>query len=66
MKSTVTWTGDRRWLAQTEDGHSIVTGGAHDGAPKPGPTPMELVLIGLGSCSAFDHDWRIEEAITQD
>ncbi|NNE79221.1 MAG: OsmC family protein [Silicimonas sp.] len=54
MKSTITWTGDRRWLGQTESGHSIVIGNAHDDAPKPGPSAMELVLMGAGACSSFD------------
>ena len=54
MKSTITWTGDRRWLGQTESGHSIVIGNAHGDAPKPGPSAMELVLMGAGACSSFD------------
>ncbi len=54
MKSTVTWTGDRRWLGQTESGHSIVIGTAHEDAPKPGPSAMELVLMGAGACSSYD------------
>ena len=54
MKSTVTWTGDRRWLGQTESGHAIVIGTPHGDAPKPGPSAMELVLMGAGACSSFD------------
>lgn len=54
MKSRLTWTGDRSFLGQTESGHSIVIGTAHGDAPKPGPSAMELVLLGAGSCSAWD------------
>ena len=54
MKSTVTWTGDRRWLGQTESVHAIVIGTPHGDAPKPGPSAMELVLMGAGACSSFD------------
>jgi len=54
MKSRLTWTGDRSFLGQTESGHSIVIGTAHGDAPKPGPSAMELILLGAGSCSAWD------------
>ena len=54
MKSRLTWTGDRTFLGQTESGHSIVVGTAHNDAPKPGPSAMELVLMGAGACSSYD------------
>ena len=54
MKSTVSWTGDRAFWGQTEDGHSVVLGTATESAPKPGPSAMELVLMGAGGCSAWD------------
>ncbi len=54
MKSTVTWTGNRTFIGQTESGHAIAFGTAHGEAGKPGPSPMELLLIGTGGCSAWD------------
>ena len=54
MKSRLTWTGDRTFVGQTESGHSVVIGTAHNDAPKPGPSAMELVLMGAGTCSAYD------------
>lgn len=54
MKSTVTWTGNRTFVGQTEGGHAIAFGTAHGEAQKPGPSPMELLLIGTGGCSAWD------------
>lgn len=54
MKSTVTWVRDKMFAGQTESGHSIVIGTAEGDAPKPGPSAMELVLLGAGSCSAWD------------
>lgn len=43
------------FLAESGSGHSVVM----DGAPEHGgrnlaPRPMEMVLIGLGGCTAFD------------
>ncbi|MCV6592259.1 MAG: OsmC family protein [Silicimonas sp.] len=54
MKSRLSWTGDRTFLGQTESGHSVVIGTAHEDAPKPGPSAMELVLLGAGACSCYD------------
>ena len=54
MKSTITWIGKKTFTGQTESGHSIVIGTADGEAPKPGPSAMELVLMGAGSCSAWD------------
>jgi putative redox protein len=56
MKCTVKWLGEGvSFLAQTESGHLV----AMDGAPAAGgdnlaPRPMELLLAGMGGCSAFD------------
>lgn len=54
MKSRITWVADKSFTGQTESGHSIVIGTADGDAPKPGPSAMELVLMGAGSCSAWD------------
>ena len=54
MKSKLTWAGGRTFKAVTEDGHRVILGTAHADTPKPGPSAMELVLIGAGGCSAYD------------
>ena len=54
MKSRITWISDKTFAGQTESGHSIVIGTAEGESPKPGPSAMELVLMGSGSCSAWD------------
>jgi len=54
MKSTVTWTGNRAFEGKTEDGFSVAFGQSTDNSPKPGPSAMELVLMGAGGCSVYD------------
>ncbi|PQV57769.1 putative redox protein [Defluviimonas denitrificans] len=54
MKARVKWVGDRSFTGQVETGHTIAFGNGVDGKPKPGPSPMELILIGTGGCSAYD------------
>lgn len=57
MKARVKWIEDRTFVGATEFGHKVVFGtasGADGSKPKPGPSPMELVLIGAGGCSAYD------------
>jgi putative redox protein len=54
MKAQVKWVGDRSFTGAVEAGHTIAFGNAHGDRPKPGPSPMELILIGTGGCSAYD------------
>jgi putative redox protein len=55
MKARIKWVEDRTFVGESGSGHKIVLGTAHgaEGAT-PGPSPMELVLIGTGGCSTFD------------
>jgi putative redox protein len=54
MDVRVKWVEDRTFVGEAESGHKIAFGAASDNGPKPGPSPMELVLIGTGGCSAYD------------
>jgi len=55
MKARIKWVEDRTFVGESGTGHKIVFGTAFgpDGR-SPGPTPMELVLMGLGGCSGYD------------
>lgn len=55
MKARIKWVEERTFVGQSGTGHKIVLGTAAepDGAT-PGPSPMELVLMGTGGCAAFD------------
>ncbi len=55
MKARVSWLEERTFVGSTESGHSVVLGTAHgEAGKKPGPSAMELMLIGTGGCSAWD------------
>ena len=54
MKSTVTWTGDRSFEGKTEDGFTVSLGQSTETSAKPGPSAMELILLGTGGCSIYD------------
>lgn len=55
MDARIKWVEDRTFVGRSGTGHNIVFGtrAAEDG-PTPGPSPMELVLLGTGGCSAYD------------
>ena len=55
MKGRVKWVEDRTFVGESGSGHKIVLGTAYGPEGKtPGPSPMELVLLGTGGCSAYD------------
>ncbi|WP_461481951.1 OsmC family protein [Porticoccus sp.] len=55
MKTKVSWGGDAKFIAETETGHQILMDGPPDhGGTNQGARPMEVVLSGMGGCSAFD------------
>ena len=55
MTTTVKWVEGVQFVAESGSGHAVVVDGppAHGGR-NTGPRPMELMLMSLGSCSAFD------------
>lgn len=55
MKGTVTWINGRAFVAESGSGHAIVMDGPPDsGGRNIGLRPMEMVLLGVGGCSAYD------------
>ncbi|MBO6854053.1 MAG: OsmC family protein [Marivivens sp.] len=55
MKARVKWAEQRTFIGTSGTGHSIVLGTRPSpDAPTPGPSPMELVLLGAAGCSSYD------------
>ena len=55
MQAEVRWLGKRSFLARSGSGHGIVIDVTEAaGGENLGPSPMELVLLGLGGCTGFD------------
>ncbi len=55
MKTRITWKGNVSFLAESGSGHSVQMDGAQEaGGQNLGPRPMEMLLMGLGGCTAFD------------
>lgn len=55
MQATVTWRDDLTFEGRSESGHEVVMepGAAHGGTGL-GPSPMEMVLLGVGGCASID------------
>jgi putative redox protein len=55
MKARVKLIEGVSFVGQTDSGHAVVMDGPPDsGGKNIGPRPMEMLLLGLGGCSAFD------------
>lgn len=55
MKAKITWLNGRAFVGETGSGHSVVMDGAPEaGGRNIGIRPMEMLLLGLGGCTAFD------------
>lgn len=55
MKARVKWVQDLTFVGESGSGHALVIDGPPDsGGRNLGVRPMELLLLGLGSCSAVD------------
>jgi len=55
MKARVKWLDNMTFVGESGSGHSIVMDGAADsGGRNLAARPMEMVLMGMGGCTAFD------------
>ena len=55
MKCSVKWLDHMSFVGESGSGHSVVMDGAPEaGGHNLGIRPMEMLLLGLGGCTAFD------------
>ena len=55
MKAIIKWAGNVSFEGISDSGHSVVMDGSPEfGGQNRGPRPMELLLLGMGGCTAFD------------
>jgi putative redox protein len=50
-EAKVTWVEDKRFVGQASSGHGIIVDAS---TAKIGPSPMELLLMGMAGCTAHD------------
>ena len=55
MKARVKWVEDITFVGEADSGHAVVMDAAVDnGGNNRGMRPMEMLLVGMGGCTAFD------------
>ncbi|MCX7111264.1 MAG: OsmC family protein [Proteobacteria bacterium] len=55
MKARVLWVENTKFVAESGSGHSVVLDGPQEsGGQNMGVRPMEMLLMGMGGCTAFD------------
>lgn len=55
MKARIKWVQDVTFMGESGSGHAVVMDGpAEQGGANRGVRPMEMLLLGMGGCTAFD------------
>jgi putative redox protein len=55
MQAKISWAGGVSFTAESGSGHKVTVDGPPNlGGENLGARPMELILMGLGGCAAFD------------
>lgn len=55
MKARVKWVEQASYVAESGSGHAVFMDGSEEyGGRNLGPRPMEMLLMGMGGCTAFD------------
>lgn len=55
MKAIIKWVDNAMFIGESGSGHCVVMDGPEDaGGRNAGVRPMEMLLLGVGGCSAFD------------
>lgn len=63
MKARVKWVQDATFIGESASGHAVVMDGPPEsGGRNLGPRPMEMLLLGMGGCTAFDVVFILQRA----
>lgn len=63
MKARVKWVQDATFIGESASGHAVVMDGPPEsGGRNLGPRPMEMLLLGMGGCTAFDVVYILQRA----
>jgi len=55
METQLKWAGNAAFVGRASSGHNVVMDGpAEGGGRNLGPRPMEMLILGMGACSAYD------------
>ncbi|MCH2110451.1 MAG: OsmC family protein [Polyangiaceae bacterium] len=55
MKAKIAWKRDVCFSAESGSGHNLTMDGPpNSGGKNQGPRPMEMILMGMGGCAAYD------------
>ena len=54
MKASVRWAGERTFVGESGTGNAVVVGTTERDGARIAASPMELLLIGTGACTAYD------------
>jgi len=63
MKVTIKWVDGAMFLGESGSGHAVIMDGApENGGKNLGLRPMEMLLTGMGGCTAFDVKMILDKA----
>lgn len=55
MKTRIKWIENALFMGESGSGHALIMDGPPEhGGQNRGPRPMEMLLLGMGGCTAFD------------
>lgn len=55
METRVKWVGNATFIGTASSGHTVLMDGPTEGGGQNfGPRPMEMLILGMGACSAYD------------
>lgn len=55
MKTRIKWVEDAMFMGETASGHAVIMDGPPEGGGRNlGARPMEMLLLGMGGCTAYD------------